>query len=106
MTAISRLFRVKRIKTTLDDYIYTSDDQVIEGEVEEGRLYTEPDFNSIIEIRAREAKRVKILLSEINQKEKTIVFCANQAHAAVIRDLINQYKEHYGSQLLCAGYGQ
>ena len=85
-------FRVKRIKTTLDDYIYTSDDQIIEGEVEEGRLYTEPDFNSIIEIREREAKRVKILLSEINQSEKAIVFCANQAHAAVIRDLINQYK--------------
>jgi type I restriction enzyme R subunit len=85
-------FRVKRIKTTLDDYIYTSDDQVVEGEVEEGRLYTEPDFNSIIEIREREAKRVQILLSEINQSEKAIVFCANQAHAAVIRDLINQYK--------------
>jgi len=85
-------FRVKRIKTTIDDYIYTSDDQVIEGEVEEGRLYKEPEFNSIIEIKAREAKRVQILLSEINQKEKSIIFCANQAHAAMIRDLINQLK--------------
>jgi type I restriction enzyme, R subunit len=85
-------FRVKRIKTTLDDYIYTSDDQVIEGEVEEGRLYTEPEFNNIIEIKAREAKRVKILLSEINRNEKTIIFSANQPHAAVIRDLINQFK--------------
>jgi type I restriction enzyme R subunit len=26
----------------------------------------------------------------INQDEKTIVFCANQAHAALVRDLINQ----------------
>ena len=43
-------YKVKRIKTTLDDYIYTSDDQVIDGEVEEGKLYTEPDFNRIIEI--------------------------------------------------------
>jgi len=85
-------FRVKRIKTTLDDYLYTSDDQVIEGEVEEGRLYIEPDFNNCIEIREREAKRVQILLSEINQKEKTLVFCANQAHAALVRDLINQFK--------------
>lgn len=85
-------FRVKRIKTTLDDYIYTSDDQVIEGEVEQGRLFIEPDFNRTIEIREREAKRVQILLSEINQNEKTIVFCANQAHAALVRDLINQYK--------------
>jgi type I restriction enzyme R subunit len=50
-------FKVKRIKTTLDDYIYTSDDQLIEGDIEEGRLYTESDFNRIIEIKAREAKR-------------------------------------------------
>jgi type I restriction enzyme R subunit len=85
-------FRVRRIRTTLDDYIYTSDDQIIEGEIEEGRLYVEPDFNKIIEIRAREAKRVQIILSEIDQSEKTIIFCANQAHAAVIRDLVNQYK--------------
>ncbi len=86
-------FKVKRVKTTLDDYIYTSDDEIIEGEVEEGKLYTEPDFNRIIEIKEREAKRVKILLEEINQKEKTIVFCANQDHALAVRDLINQMKD-------------
>ncbi|MBW6479927.1 MAG: DEAD/DEAH box helicase family protein [Bacteroidales bacterium] len=86
-------FKVKRIQTTLDEYIYTPDDQVIEGEVEEGKIYTEPDFNKIIEIKEREAKRVQILLKEINQKEKSIVFCATQDHAAAIRDLINQYKE-------------
>ncbi len=84
-------FKVKRIKTTLDDYIYTSDDQIIEGEVEEGKLYTEPDFNKIIEIKEREAKRVQIYLNEANQKEKAIIFCATQDHAAGIRDLINQY---------------
>ncbi len=86
-------FKIKRVKTTLDDYIYTSDDQIIEGEIEEGKIYTEPDFNRIIEIKAREEKRVKILLDEINQNEKTIVFCANQTHALVVRDLINQYKK-------------
>ncbi len=84
-------FKVKRIKTTMDDYIYTSDDTVVEGEVEQGKLYEEADFNRIIEIKAREAKRVQTFLGEINQKEKTIVFCANQAHAAAVRDLINQY---------------
>jgi len=86
-------FKVKRIKTTLDDYVYTSDDEIIEGEVEVGKIYIEPDFNKIIEIKEREAKRVKILLDEINQKEKTIVFCATQDHALAVRDLINQYKE-------------
>ncbi|MEI6062157.1 MAG: DEAD/DEAH box helicase family protein [Bacteroidota bacterium] len=86
-------FKVKRIKTTLDDYIYTSDDQIIEGEIEEGRLYTEPDFNRIIEIKEREAKRVQIYMDEANQKEKAIIFCASQDHAAAIRDLVNQYKK-------------
>ncbi|MEI6092636.1 MAG: DEAD/DEAH box helicase family protein [bacterium] len=86
-------FKLKRIQTTLDDYIYTSDDQIIEGEVEEGKVYEEADFNKIIEIKAREEKRVKVLLSEINQKEKTIVFCATQEHAAAVRDLINQHSE-------------
>src|SRR5207237_1575714 len=29
---------------------------------------------------------------QINQNEKTLVFCANQAHALVVRDVINQMK--------------
>ena len=85
-------FKVKRIKTTLDDYIYTSDDQIIEGEIEEGKTYKEADFNHIIEIRVREAKRVQIYMNEANQKEKAIIFCATQDHAAAVRDLVNQYK--------------
>ena len=83
-------FKVKRIKTTLDDYRYTSDDTIVEGEIEEGKLYEEKDFNRSIEIVEREAKRVNIFLDESNQNEKTIIFCANQAHAALIRDVINQ----------------
>lgn len=86
-------FKVKRIKTTLDDYIYTSDDQIIEGEVEEGKIYEEPDFNKIIVIKEREAKRVRVVLDEINQNEKTIIFCATQDHALAVRDLVNQMKE-------------
>ena len=85
-------FKVKRIKTTLDDYIFTSDDQIIEGEVEEGKIYEEADFNKIIVIKEREAKRVRIIMDEINQDEKTIIFCATQDHALAVRDLVNQYK--------------
>jgi len=55
-------FKLKRIKTTIDDYV-------------------------------REAKRVQIFLSEINQNEKSIVFCATQDHAMAVRDLVNQYKK-------------
>lgn len=86
-------FKVKRIQTTMDDYVYTSDDEIVEGEVEQGKVYTEPDFNKIIEIMEREKKRVTVLLNEIDQSEKTLVFCASQAHALAVRDLINQMKD-------------
>ncbi len=85
-------FKVKQIQTTLDEYVYTADDTVVEGEVEAGKRYEEKDFNKIIEIRAREKKRVEIFMSQINQREKTLVFCATQAHALAVRDLINQMK--------------
>ena len=85
-------FKVKRIKTTLDDYMYTSDDNIIEGEIEEGKIYEEADFNKIIEIKAREAKRVQIYMADANENDKAIIFCATQDHAAAVRDLVNQYK--------------
>ena len=85
-------FRVKQIATTLDDYVFTPDDTLIEGEIEAGKRYEEADFNRIIEIREREKKRVEIFMAQIDQREKTLVFCANQAHALVVRDLINQIK--------------
>ncbi len=85
-------FRVKQIQTTLDDYVYTPDDSVMEGEIEPGKRYLEADFNRSIEIHAREKKRVEIFIGQINQAEKTLVFCANQAHALLVRDLINQLK--------------
>ena len=85
-------FRVKQISTTLDEYVYTPDDTLVEGEIEAGKRYEEADFNRIIEIKEREKKRVELFMSQINQREKTLVFCANQAHALVIRDLITQMK--------------
>lgn len=83
-------FRVRRFDTTLDDYIYVNDDQIVEGEIEPGKVYAEGEFNRLIEIREREEYRIKLFLGEIDQNEKTIVFCANQAHALLVRDLINQ----------------
>lgn len=86
-------FKVKQIDTTIDEYLFTSDDTVLEGEIEEGKRYTEAEMNRIIEIKEREEYRVKIFMSLINQSEKTLVFCATQLHALAIRDLINQYAE-------------
>ncbi len=85
-------FKVKQIATTLDEYVYTSDDQLIEGEIEEGRRYDEDDFNRVIEIMARERYRVTLFMETIDQTEKTLVFCATQDHALAVRDVVNQIK--------------
>jgi type I restriction enzyme R subunit len=85
-------FKVKEISTTLDEYVYTPDDTVIEGEIEQGKRYEEKDFNKIIEIKKREEYRVRLFMEQINQNEKTLVFCATQVHALAVRDLINQMK--------------
>ena len=85
-------FMVKQIATTIDDYTHTPDDAVVAGEVVAGKRYVENDFNKIIIIPEREAYRVKLFMGMINQREKTLVFCATQPHALMVRDLINQTK--------------
>jgi type I restriction enzyme R subunit len=85
-------FRVKQIQTTMDYYTFTSDDTVLEGDIEVGKLYEEADFNKNIEIQERERKRVEIFMGMIDQSGKTIVFCATQNHALFVRDCINQMK--------------
>lgn len=86
-------FKVKQIATTMDEYIYTpGDGVVVQGEAELGKLYKESDFNRTIKIPAREQYRVKLFMDLINQREKTLVFCASQEHALEVRDYINQIK--------------
>ena len=83
-------FKLNRITSNFDDYEYDDKDKIVEGDVER-RRYTEAEFNRNIEMREREEFRVKQLLNIINPNEKTIVFCATQYHAGMIRDLINQH---------------
>ena len=85
-------FKVVELGTTIDSYVYTQGDQIASGEIDERKRYDEADFNRKIEIEARERYRVKIFMERINQREKTLVFCATQDHAAKVRDLINQAK--------------
>lgn len=61
-------FRVKQIATTLDDHVYTSDDTLVEGEIEQGRRYEEAEFNKVIEIKEREKMRVEIFMSLIDPR--------------------------------------
>jgi|694.fasta_scaffold49944_3 type I restriction enzyme R subunit len=85
-------FRVRKYQTSIDDYTFVGDDTVVAGEVEVGKLYTGGDFNRVIIIREREVFRVELLLAQTNPNEKTIIFCATQDHALMIRDIINEKK--------------
>jgi type I restriction enzyme R subunit len=85
-------FKVRQIGTTIDEYVWTADDEIVSGEVAEGKRYVESDFNRSIEIQEREAYRVKTFMGMIDQRQKTLVFCATQKHAGLVRDLINQAK--------------
>lgn len=85
-------FKVLPIVGTMDEYIYTpGDGVVVKGEPEPGRVYKEADFNRIITIPEREKMRVRYWMDRFNPHEKTIVFCATQEHAGMVRDFINQY---------------
>lgn len=87
-------FRVCLSESNIDTYKYNPDDD-IEGEIDHNKVYTERDFyNGDIYIRQRDEHRVKELLAQINPNDKTLVFCATQLHAAIIRDMINQHKRN------------
>ena len=84
-------FRHCKMQGTIDDYIYSPEDEVLSGEVDEGKVYTENDFyNGNIKIKQRDMSRVKEFMKHIGVDEKTLVFCSTQDHAAQIRDMINQ----------------
>jgi type I restriction enzyme R subunit len=86
-------FKVREYRTNTSQYVFNGEDQVLEGTVKVGDRFEESDFNVTIEIEARERFRVLQFMSDIDPREKTLVFCQNQRHAALIRDLINQEKK-------------
>lgn len=90
-------FKVLPIIGTMDEYVYTPGDGiVVKGEPEPGKVYKEGDFNRIITIPEREKMRVRYWMDLFNPREKTIVFCATQEHAGMVRDFINQYAVERG----------
>lgn len=85
-------FRVRISTSNIDEYKYDENDDV-EGDIDKEKTYTEQDFyNGKIEMRDRDEHRVIELLEQIDPDEKTLVFCATQRHAAIIRDMINAHK--------------
>ncbi len=85
-------FKVRQMASTIDEYVYDPNDVVLEGEIEEDRTYTEADFNTRLIIEERERSRVTEFMEQVDQRQKTLVFCATQDHAARVRDMINQVK--------------
>ena len=86
-------FKVRQMASTIDEYVYDGSDTLIAGDIEKGDTFTEDDFNKRIIIEDRELSRVKEFMGQIDQRHKTLVFCATQDHAALVRDLINQVKQ-------------
>lgn len=86
-------FKVRQMASTIDEYVYDGSDNILAGEVEDGETFTEGDFNTRIIIEERELSRVKEFMRQIDQRQKTLIFCATQNHAALVRDLINQVKD-------------
>jgi len=86
-------FKVRQMASTIDEYVYDGKDDVIAGDLEEGDSFTEGDFNTRIVIEERERSRVKEFMRQMDQRQKALVFCATQDHAALVRDLINQAKD-------------
>lgn len=85
-------FKVKRITTTMDRYVFNPSDYVESGEVDESREYTLSDFNRAIYLPEREERLVQIMFEQIDPNQKTIVFCNDEKHAAMVRDYINKHK--------------
>lgn len=86
-------FKVRQMASTIDEYVYDGSDELIGGDVEAGEKFGEGDFNRRIIIPERELSRVKEFMGQMDQRQKTLVFCATQNHAALVRDLINQVKD-------------
>lgn len=84
-------YRVKRVRTNLDELVLTNDDVIIEGEAGQD-LYQVADYDRNIIVDERTELVAKTILDNINPLEKTIVFCENQNHALTMRDMINKYK--------------
>lgn len=85
-------FRVKIGRGNADTYKYSDEDDV-KGDIDKDRVYTEKDFtNGVIKNKDRDEHRVEEFLQQIGTDEKSIVFCATQEHAMIVRDLINKHK--------------
>ena len=82
-------FRVEVSTSNIDDYQYREGDIVKSGEIDYEKIYSESDFyNGRIQIKERDEHRVQEFLNKIDPDEKSIIFCATQKHAMIVRDMV------------------
>lgn len=86
-------YKVKKVRTNIDSYIYTDADKVLEGAVEDRRVYRKREFNRVIIIPKQIELVAQAILDNINPMDKSIVFCVDQPHALNMRDAINKFKK-------------
>ena len=91
-------FRVDISTSNIDDYKYEEGDIVKSGEIDLEKVYSESDFyNGRIQIKERDEHRVQEFLNKIDPDEKSIIFCATQKHAMIVRDMVNKHKKRPAS---------
>ncbi len=83
-------YKVKRIKTNIDEYRFNPND-IVQGELEE-QIVTLDKFEKEVIIPKRTELVAKTILEQINPMDKTIVFCVNQKHAIDMKIAIDKYK--------------
>ena len=92
-------FKVKQIATTLDEYVYTPDDKLVEGEVEAGKRYEESDFNQHHrDPRARSAPREAVHGRRSTSARRRWSSAPRRSTRWLVRDLINQIEDEQRSR--------
>ena len=84
-------YKVKRIRTNLDELVIDDKVEILGGDKEKD-LYELKDFDRKIIVPERIDLIAKTILEHIKPHEKTIIFCVDQEHAALMRDAINKHK--------------
>ena len=88
-------FRVKQYKGYPETYKFDESDDYedVQGNFDKAKTYEVNDINTKIEFDEIDKNIVAEFMSQINENEKTLIFCASQQHALKIRDYINQIKK-------------
>jgi len=83
-------YKVKRIKTNIDEYKFNPND-IVQGELEE-QIVTLEKFEKQVIIPKRTELIAKSILEQTNPMDKSIIFCVNQQHAIDMKIAIDKYK--------------